>query len=70
MFRGDEIHKLGPDTYKIVHGAFTTCVQPTPRWEMVAGSVTLKVDDHAFLTNSTPAGQGRAGDVPAGLLLP
>ena len=53
MFRGDEVHKLGPDTYKIVHGAFTTCVQPTPRWEMVGGSVTLKVHDHAFLTNST-----------------
>ena len=53
MFRGDEVHKLGPDTYKIVHGAFTTCVQPTPRWEMVGGSVTLKLDDHAFLTNST-----------------
>jgi LPS-assembly protein len=52
MFRGDEIHKLGPDTYKIVHGAFTTCVQPTPRWEMVAGSVTLKVNDHALLTNA------------------
>ena len=52
MFRGEEIHKLGPDTYKIVHGAFTTCVQPTPRWEMVAGSVTFKVNDHALLTNS------------------
>ena len=52
MFRGEEIHKLGPDIYKIVHGAFTTCVQPTPRWEMVAGSVTLKVDDHALMTNA------------------
>ncbi len=52
MFRGEEIHKLAPDTYKIVHGAFTTCVQPTPRWEMVAGSVTLKVNDHALMTNS------------------
>ena len=52
MFRGEEVHKLGPDTYKIVHGAFTTCVQPTPRWEMVAGSVTLKVDHHALMTNS------------------
>jgi LPS-assembly protein len=51
-FRGEEIHKLGPDTYKIVRGAFTTCVQPTPRWELVAGSVTLKVDDHALLTNA------------------
>jgi len=52
MFRGEEIHKLGPETYKIVHGAFTTCVQPTPRWEMVAGSVTLKVNDHALMTNT------------------
>jgi LPS-assembly protein len=52
MFRGEEVHKLGPDTYKIVHGAFTTCVQPTPRWDIVAGSVTLKVNDHALLTNS------------------
>jgi len=52
MFRGEEIHKLGPDTYKIVHGAFTTCVQPTPRWEMVAGSVTLRVNNHALMTNS------------------
>jgi LPS-assembly protein len=52
MFRGEEIHKLAPDTYKIVRGAFTTCVQPTPRWEIVAGSVTLKVDHHALLTNA------------------
>jgi LPS-assembly protein len=37
---------------RIVHGAFTTCVQPTRRWEMVAGSVTLKVDDHALMTNA------------------
>jgi LPS-assembly protein len=51
-FRGEEIHKLGPDKYKIVHGAFTTCVQPTPRWEMVGGQVTLTVNDHALLTNS------------------
>src|SRR5262245_7485159 len=51
-FRGDEIHKVGPNRYKIVRGAFTTCVQPTPRWEMVAGSVSFTVNDHAFLTNS------------------
>ena len=51
-FEGEEIHKLGPDTYKIVRGAFTTCMQPTPRWQMVAGSVTLRVDHHAILTNT------------------
>jgi LPS-assembly protein len=51
-FQGEVIEKLGPDTYKISHGWFTTCVQPTPRWQMVAGSVTLKLDDHALLTNA------------------
>jgi LPS-assembly protein len=51
-FEGEEIHKLGPDTYKVVRGAFTTCMQPTPRWQMVAGSVTLRVDHHAILTNA------------------
>src|SRR5262245_44801784 len=51
-FLGEDIHKTGPNRYKIVHGAFTTCVQPTPRWEMVAGSVSFTVDDHALLTNS------------------
>jgi LPS-assembly protein len=51
-FEGEEIEKLGPDTYKITRGSFTTCVQPTPRWQMVAGSVTLKVNDHALLTNA------------------
>ena len=32
-FRGEIIEKLGPRRYRITRGAFTTCVQPTPRWE-------------------------------------
>lgn len=52
MFRGDEVHKLGDRKYRIVRGAFTTCVQPTPRWELVSGSITLVLDDYALLTNS------------------
>jgi LPS-assembly protein len=52
LFRGREIHKIGPKTYKVVHGEFTTCVQPTPRWQIAAGSVTLELDDHALLKNS------------------
>ncbi len=52
LFRGDEIHKLGPKKYKIVHGQFTTCVQPTPRWEMVSRSITVTLQDYAFLTHS------------------
>ncbi len=51
-FYGDELHKLGPKTYKIVRGGFTTCVQPTPRWEMVSSSITMTLDDHALLKNA------------------
>jgi LPS-assembly protein len=52
MFRGDEIHKIGPKKYRIVGGNFTTCVQPTPRWEMHSRSITLNLDDYALLKNA------------------
>ena len=51
-FWGDELRKLGPKKYRIVRGGFTTCVQPTPRWEITSGSVTLNLDDYALLRNS------------------
>jgi LPS-assembly protein len=51
-FRGKEIHKLGPKKYKIVNGAFSTCAQPTPRWELVSGTATLNLDDYVLLKNS------------------
>ena len=51
-FWGETVEKLGPRTYKITHGGFTTCVQPTPRWALVANSVTLTLDKHAVLTNT------------------
>jgi LPS-assembly protein len=50
-FYGESIEKLGPKTYRITRGGFTTCVQPTPRWEMVASSVTLTLEKRAVLTN-------------------
>ena len=69
-FWGERTEKLGPKKYRITRGGFTTCVQPTPRWELVAGTVTLNLDDYALLTNAAFPGQGRAADVSAGLLLP
>ena len=60
MFRGDEIHKIGPKKYRIVRGNFTTCVQPTPRWEMQSRSITLNLDDYALLKNAL----FRVKDVP------
>ena len=52
FFRGDELHKIGPKTYRIVNGAFSTCVQPTPRWEISSGSFTINLDEYALLRNA------------------
>jgi LPS-assembly protein len=52
MFRGDEIQKIGPKKYRLIRGNFTTCVQPTPRWEMQSRSVTINLDDYALLKST------------------
>lgn len=51
-FYGEVIEKLGPDKYKLIKGVFTTCVQPTPRWEFEGSTVTLVRDKRALLWNS------------------
>ena len=51
-FWGEEIHKLGPKKYRLVRGNFTTCVQPTPRWDIGSSSITINLDDYALLRNS------------------
>ena len=51
-FWGEEIHKLGPKKYRLVRGNFTTCVQPTPRWDIGSSSITVNLDDYALLRNS------------------
>ena len=57
-FYGDVIEKIGEDTYRITHGGFTTCVQPTPRWQITSGSATLRVDHYAFLKNALVKAKG------------
>ena len=52
FFWGEELHKAGPKEYRIVRGGFTACVQPTPRWEVGSGSITLNLDDYALLRNA------------------
>ena len=39
-FYGETIEKIGPDKYRIHKGGFTSCVQPSPRWEIVSGNAT------------------------------
>ncbi len=51
-FYGVEIEKIASDKYRIKKGGFTTCVQPTPRWEIVSGSATLRLDHYVMLRNA------------------
>ena len=47
-FYGEKIEKLPERKYRITKGAFTTCVQPTPRWELTSSSVSITLDDYAI----------------------
>jgi LPS-assembly protein len=51
-FFGETIEKVGPKKYKITKGGFTTCVQPTPRWDLSAGTVLLNVDHYTILRDA------------------
>lgn len=59
-FHGETIEKIGEDRYRISRGGFTTCVQPTPRWDIVSGSTTIDLEDYAVLRNAVL----RVKDVP------
>ncbi len=51
-FWGEELQKIGPKTYRIIKGGFTTCVQPAPRWDLEADSITMHLDDYALMKNA------------------
>jgi LPS-assembly protein len=57
-FFGETIEKIGPKKYKITNGGFSTCVQPTPRWDLHAGTVILNVDHYTLLTNAVLSVKG------------
>ncbi|MBM3777109.1 MAG: LPS-assembly protein LptD [Acidimicrobiia bacterium] len=51
-FYGELMEKLSDTQYRLTKGAFTTCVQPTPRWELSLDSVVINLDEYAVLRNS------------------
>jgi lipopolysaccharide assembly outer membrane protein LptD (OstA) len=51
MFEGQTVEKIGPKSYKVTRGRFTTCVQPTPRWEITSSSVIITLEHYAVLRN-------------------
>ena len=50
-FWGDLIEKRGPKKYVVTHGRFSTCVQPTPRWEVGSDKFTINLDQYVIATN-------------------
>ncbi len=51
-FWGALIEKLGPRTYRLTDGAFTSCIQPTPRWQLQVSSVTLDLGEYARMRHA------------------
>jgi len=51
-FYGQTIEKIDPRTYRLSQGGFTSCVQPTPRWELTSNEFTINLDDYALLRNT------------------
>ena len=52
IFYGEKIERLGPRTYRLTKGAFTSCIQPTPRWQVVVSSLTMNLDQYALMRNA------------------
>ncbi|MBI4265589.1 MAG: LPS-assembly protein LptD [Acidobacteria bacterium] len=50
-FYGETIEKVSAQSYRLTRGAFTTCVQPTPRWEIVSDSIVINMNDYAIARN-------------------
>ena len=50
-FYGNTIEKLSARSYRLTRGGFTTCVQPTPRWEVTSDSVVINLNDYAIARN-------------------
>jgi hypothetical protein len=49
---GDTIEQIGPRTYRLRNGGFTTCTQPEPRWKISTNSLTVNLDDYAVAWNT------------------
>ena len=50
-FWGALIEKLGPRSYRLTDGGFTSCIQPTPRWEVRTSSAVIDLSEYARLRN-------------------
>lgn len=52
-FTAAVIEKTGPMTYALTNATFSTCVQPSRRWQIVSSRLTFTVDKYAIMRNAT-----------------
>ena len=57
-FFGETIEKLAPRKYKITNGGFTTCVQPTPRWQLTSTTIVLYLDHYTLMRQTVLSVKG------------
>lgn len=53
QFRGEKLERLSERKYRLTNGGFTSCLQPTARWEFTSGSVTINIDNYVVARNTT-----------------
>ncbi len=51
-FFGETVEKQGEKKYRITNGGFSTCVQPTPRWDLTADTLVLNIDHYTLLRDA------------------
>jgi len=51
-FAAARVQKIGPKTYRLSEGWFTTCMQTPPRWEIVGSQGTITLDERVLLKNA------------------
>ena len=51
-FAAAKVQKIGPKTYSLTDGWFTTCMQTPPRWEIVGSQGTITLDERVLLKNA------------------
>ncbi|MEI6127259.1 MAG: LptA/OstA family protein, partial [Pseudomonadota bacterium] len=50
---GNDIKKLGINTYEIQNGTITTCDGESPPWRVEAGKINVTIEGYAWVQNST-----------------
>lgn len=52
FFTAALIEKTGPRTYRLTNATFSTCVQPSRRWQITSSKLTFTVDRYAIMHNA------------------